>query len=66
MKKPHADRFDGELITQDRISGKITLRLIPSMFAIYGTSYPDRINAGFRALKMNAHFGFGPVPIVPN
>jgi len=39
---------------EKRVVRKITLHLIPLMFALYILAYLDRINVGFAALQMNA------------
>jgi MFS transporter, ACS family, tartrate transporter len=51
---------------EKRAIRRMTLRLIPFMFALYIIAYLDRVNVGFAALQMNAElqlshtaFGFG-------
>jgi MFS transporter, ACS family, tartrate transporter len=37
---------------------KVTLRLIPFLFALYIVAWLDRVNVGFAALQMNSDLGF--------
>ena len=55
-------------VNQDKLIGRISIRLLPFLFLLYIISYLDRINLSFAALQMNQElqfsdqaFGLGPV-----
>jgi ACS family tartrate transporter-like MFS transporter len=60
----HANQTRSASITPDVATltlRKVTLRLIPFLFALYIVAWLDRVNVGFAALQMNSDLGFSSV-----